>query len=159
MTALNTHSWYMKTKLRRASVFTPRYTMPHCKCVPSGLPSVSVLSSIPIPPLPCHFLCNLSLKLAQEGELTGVIPPSPVEPQPAMIRKSRHRIWLRDVQPYVFCENYRARNQRKGKADAFEIYFVNEEAATRFKQTFGPPPEPINTATESSDNATAASDM
>ncbi|EMR70438.1 hypothetical protein UCREL1_2530 [Eutypa lata UCREL1] len=79
-----------------------------------------------------------------------------IEPQPAMIRKSRHRIWLRDLQPYVFCDRYSARRQRKGKADAFELYFVHEEAATRFKQAIGPP---INTATESSDNVTVESDI
>ncbi|KAK7755583.1 hypothetical protein SLS62_002518 [Diatrype stigma] len=80
-----------------------------------------------------------------------------VEPRAAMIRKSSHRIWLRDVQPYVFCNRYSVRNQRKGKLDAFEIYFIKEPAATRFKKTFGPAPETVHTATES-DNTTGGSD-
>lgn len=41
-------------------------------------------------------------------------------------RRSRHRIWLRDVYPYVFCQKYKKRHQVT-KNGSFEIYFVNEE--------------------------------
>lgn len=43
-----------------------------------------------------------------------------------MRRHSRHRIWLRDVYPYVFCQKYKKRHQIKNNGE-FEIYFVNEE--------------------------------
>ncbi|KAL0936414.1 uncharacterized protein CTRU02_208629 [Colletotrichum truncatum] len=57
-------------------------------------------------------------------------------------RKSRHRIWLKDIQLYVFCHRYRQQNQRKGQAGAFEINFVSDVGATRFRQVFFPEPEP-----------------
>lgn len=50
-------------------------------------------------------------------------------------RHSRHRIWLRDVFPYVFCQKYKKKHQVT-KNGAFEIYFVNEEAADAFEDTF-----------------------
>lgn len=43
-----------------------------------------------------------------------------------MERRSRHRIWLRDLYPYVFCQKYKKKHQMK-KHGEFEIYFVNEE--------------------------------
>jgi len=43
-----------------------------------------------------------------------------------MKRHSRHRIWLRDIYPYVFCQTYKKRHQFT-KNGEFEIYFVNEE--------------------------------
>lgn len=52
-----------------------------------------------------------------------------------MRRHSRHRIWLRDVYPYVFCQKYKKRHQIKNNGE-FEIYFVNEEAADAFEDTF-----------------------
>lgn len=67
-----------------------------------------------------------------------------------LIRRSRHRVWLKDVQLYVFCQRYRQANQRQNKASAFEIYFVSEEASKRFLEVFYPPSEPTVT-TESSD--------
>ncbi|KAH8889487.1 hypothetical protein GQ53DRAFT_216495 [Thozetella sp. PMI_491] len=53
-------------------------------------------------------------------------------------RRSKHRVWLRDVQLYVFCQRYRHENMRQNKSGAFEIYFVSEEGARRFKDVFGP---------------------
>lgn len=72
-----------------------------------------------------------------------------------IMRKSRHKIWVRDIQPYVFCEKYRAQNQRRGKYQGFfELYFVHEQAASRFKELFEPSPEPT-IAASSSDESTA----
>ncbi|KAK5651732.1 hypothetical protein OQA88_11694 [Cercophora sp. LCS_1] len=51
-------------------------------------------------------------------------------------RRSRHRVWLKDIQLYVFCKTYRQENMRQNKSGAFEIYFVSEEGATRFKDVF-----------------------
>ncbi|KAK1828195.1 hypothetical protein QBC39DRAFT_393293 [Podospora conica] len=51
-------------------------------------------------------------------------------------RRSRHRVWLKDVQLYVFCKTYRQENMRQNKSGAFEIYFVSEEGATRFREVF-----------------------
>ena len=41
-------------------------------------------------------------------------------------RRSRHRIWLRDMYPYVFCQDYKKRHQVRSNG-SFEIYFVNAE--------------------------------
>ncbi|KAK1570293.1 uncharacterized protein LY79DRAFT_45895 [Colletotrichum navitas] len=51
-------------------------------------------------------------------------------------RKSPHRVWLKDVQLYVFCKGYRQQNQRKGEAGAFEINFVSESGAAHFLEAF-----------------------
>jgi hypothetical protein len=51
-------------------------------------------------------------------------------------RRSRHRVWLKDVQLYVFCNTYRQENMRQNKSGAFEIQFDREEAAKRFKELF-----------------------
>ena len=42
-------------------------------------------------------------------------------------RRSKHRVWLRNIQLYVFCKNYRQEVQRQNKSNAFEIYFVTEQ--------------------------------
>jgi len=42
-------------------------------------------------------------------------------------RRSRHRVWLKDVQLYVFCNPYRQENMRQNKSGAFEIHFDREE--------------------------------
>ncbi|KAF6836609.1 hypothetical protein CPLU01_03644 [Colletotrichum plurivorum] len=63
-------------------------------------------------------------------------------------RKSRHRVWLKDVQLYVFCHRYRQQNQRKGQAGAFEISFVSDEGAARFKEVFYPNPSAPSTEAE-----------
>lgn len=55
-----------------------------------------------------------------------------------LVRRSRHRIWLKDIKLYVFCQKYREDNMRQNKAGAFEIYFVSDEASQRFKEVFYP---------------------
>ncbi|KAL2128184.1 hypothetical protein VTI74DRAFT_9546 [Chaetomium olivicolor] len=51
-------------------------------------------------------------------------------------RRSRHRVWLKDIQLYVFCNTYKQEHMRQNKSGAFEIYFDREEAAKRFKELF-----------------------
>ncbi|AEO65790.1 uncharacterized protein THITE_2113217 [Thermothielavioides terrestris NRRL 8126] len=51
-------------------------------------------------------------------------------------RRSRRRVWLKDVQLYVFCNTYHQENMRQNKSGAFEILFDKEEAAKRFKELF-----------------------
>jgi hypothetical protein len=41
-----------------------------------------------------------------------------------MFRKSRHKIWIKDLRPYVFCKDYKKRHQIK-KNGEYEIYFVD----------------------------------
>ncbi|KAH6625941.1 hypothetical protein B0J18DRAFT_126054 [Chaetomium sp. MPI-SDFR-AT-0129] len=42
-------------------------------------------------------------------------------------RRSRRRVWLKDIQLYVFCQGYRQENMRQNKSRAFEIWFDREE--------------------------------
>ncbi|KAI1840919.1 hypothetical protein JX265_004635 [Neoarthrinium moseri] len=70
-----------------------------------------------------------------------------------LFRKSRHRVWLRGIRPYVFCEKYRPRHQRR-TAGAFELYFVKEEAANRFLEVFELP-ETASTINDASSQGTA----
>lgn len=51
-------------------------------------------------------------------------------------RRSKHRVWLRNIKLYVFCKNYRQEVQRQNKSNAFEIYFVTEQGASKFKEVF-----------------------
>jgi hypothetical protein len=39
-------------------------------------------------------------------------------------RRSPHRIWLKELKPFVFCGSYRKRNQVQNRGE-YEIYFVN----------------------------------
>ncbi|KAJ3536342.1 hypothetical protein NM208_g6767 [Fusarium decemcellulare] len=55
-------------------------------------------------------------------------------------RVSKTRVHLCDIQVYVFRGEYRQESQRRGNAAAFEIHFVSEEAARRFKGLFAPTP-------------------
>ncbi|KAI8630562.1 hypothetical protein F5Y19DRAFT_474352 [Xylariaceae sp. FL1651] len=81
---------------------------------------------------------------------TAFIPPD--VPEDWLVHKSRHRIWLRELQVYSFCDMYRPHHQRRGKYGAFELQFVYGEAATRFKQLFSPIPEPsVESASEDHD--------
>ncbi|KAL9574746.1 hypothetical protein ACKAV7_001158 [Fusarium commune] len=64
-------------------------------------------------------------------------------------RVSKTRVRLADIQLYVFCQEYRQQNQRINRAGAFEIRFVSEEAAKRFKELFSPALIDESTATES----------
>ncbi|VTT56938.1 unnamed protein product [Fusarium fujikuroi] len=66
-----------------------------------------------------------------------------------MRRVSKTRVRLADIQLYVFCQEYRQQNQRVNRAGAFEIRFVSEEAAKRFKELFSPALIDESTATES----------
>ncbi|KAI1442018.1 hypothetical protein F5Y02DRAFT_430310 [Annulohypoxylon stygium] len=70
---------------------------------------------------------------------TAFIPPNVSSSW--LLRKSKKCIWLRDMQPYVFCEKYRPVNQRRGKFGAFELRFAHSEAATRFQELFASSPE------------------
>ncbi|KAL2168443.1 hypothetical protein VTG60DRAFT_7245 [Thermothelomyces hinnuleus] len=67
-------------------------------------------------------------------------------------RRSRHRVWLKDIQLYVFCNTYRQENMRQNKLGAFEIHFDREEAARRFKELFSI----RSAASETSENEQAA---
>ncbi|KAK4245621.1 hypothetical protein C7999DRAFT_42840 [Corynascus novoguineensis] len=68
-------------------------------------------------------------------------------------RRSRHRVWLKDVQLYVFCNAYRQENMRQNKLGAFEIHFDREEAARRFRELFSI----RSAASETSENEPVAS--
>ncbi|KAF4625426.1 hypothetical protein G7Y89_g12738 [Cudoniella acicularis] len=52
-----------------------------------------------------------------------------------MQRRSSHRIWLKDIYPYVFCGNYKKKRQMR-KHGEFEIYFVDRRAADAFEEVF-----------------------
>ncbi|KAI2463282.1 hypothetical protein F4781DRAFT_132335 [Annulohypoxylon bovei var. microspora] len=70
---------------------------------------------------------------------TAFIPPNVSSSW--LLRKSKRCIWLRDMQPYVFCETYRPMHQRKGRFGAYELRFAHSEAATRFQELFSSSPE------------------
>ncbi|KAM0383775.1 hypothetical protein ACHAPZ_004413 [Fusarium culmorum] len=53
-------------------------------------------------------------------------------------RVSKTRVRLADIHLYVFCQEYRQQNQRINRSGAFEIKFVSEEAAKRFRDIFAP---------------------
>jgi hypothetical protein len=42
-----------------------------------------------------------------------------------MDRRSSHRIWLKDITPYVFCGTYKKKHQMR-KHGEFEIYFTDK---------------------------------
>lgn len=50
-------------------------------------------------------------------------------------RVSQHKVRLSDIQLYVFCQQYRERNQRRGY-NAFQIDFVSDDAAAHFINVF-----------------------
>ncbi|KAF4978101.1 hypothetical protein FZEAL_5491 [Fusarium zealandicum] len=67
-------------------------------------------------------------------------------------RISKKRVRLADVQLYVFCQDYRQQNQRRGSAGAFEICFVSEEAyaaTKRFKDLLSPSSTDTSMTTDS----------
>ncbi|RYC57614.1 hypothetical protein CHU98_g8597 [Xylaria longipes] len=84
--------------------------------------------------------------ISREGPLTrcpvwtAFVPPNP--PDEWLVHKAPHRVWLRDLQVYSFCDEYRPHNQRRGRFGAFQIKFAHATAATRFKQLFNPIPAP-----------------
>ena len=55
-----------------------------------------------------------------------------------VVRKGRRRIHLKDVQLYVFCNDYREEHMRQNKSGAFELIFHSEDAVTHFKRLFDP---------------------
>ncbi|CAJ2513130.1 Uu.00g012490.m01.CDS01 [Anthostomella pinea] len=70
-----------------------------------------------------------------------------------VLRKSRHCVWLRDIQIYTFCDEYRDHHQRKNKLGAFQIRFLQTNGARKFRGLFRPDPEPtvISVEVSSSD--------
>ncbi|KAI0484943.1 hypothetical protein GGR56DRAFT_680862 [Xylariaceae sp. FL0804] len=50
-------------------------------------------------------------------------------------RKSSHKVWLRDLQVFVFCEGYQAQRQRRQRG-AFEIRFKRKQACSEFRALF-----------------------
>ncbi|POS77013.1 hypothetical protein DHEL01_v204590 [Diaporthe helianthi] len=54
--------------------------------------------------------------------------------------KSKHCVWINEIKLYVFCDKYKEANMRRNKVGAFEIHFVSDEAAGRFKEVFCPAP-------------------
>ncbi|KAK7701101.1 hypothetical protein SLS64_010432 [Diaporthe eres] len=57
-----------------------------------------------------------------------------------LTRKSKHCVWINEIKLYVFCDKYKEANMRRNKVGAFEIRFVSDEAAGRFKEVFYPAP-------------------
>ncbi|OAA53790.1 hypothetical protein SPI_09235 [Niveomyces insectorum RCEF 264] len=102
-----------------------------------------------------------------EGEMrqcpvwTAFITNQPRSPN-WLIRKDKLRVWLTDVQLYVFCNDYRQEHMRQNKMGAFELDFLTEEAAQRFTEVFEtPPPTPSvssNPPTDSSLTSSRASE-
>ena len=87
----------------------------------------------------------------------GTLPPNAVEPNPKIRRKSRRRIWLRNLEPFVFNESYRPRSQRRLYGD-FEIQFLHGAAVEHFYAAVRQAPpapsslEPGHTLTDESDD-------
>lgn len=50
---------------------------------------------------------------------------------PQISRRSKHRVWLKGVQIYVFCKRYRQENMRQNKNGAFEICFFTVEGKSK----------------------------
>ncbi|KAI0015880.1 hypothetical protein F4780DRAFT_773223 [Xylariomycetidae sp. FL0641] len=65
---------------------------------------------------------------------TAFLPLEPADDW--LVKKSRKRIWLRNIQIYTFNHDYRERHQRKGRLAAFELSFDKKEDATHFKELF-----------------------
>ena len=84
-----------------------------------------------------HSVCAICLSLPpnrpilSKEELADLLSVNKVTHQSQsptwLSRRSRHRVWLKDVQLYVFCSAYRQENMRQNKSGAFEIYFDQEE--------------------------------
>ncbi len=88
-----------------------------------------------------HYIHN-SLTLCFIYQLTVVRSVPPNVSSSWLIRKTSRRIWLRDIQPYVFFEKYRPAHQRRGRLGAFELAFAHSEAASRFHELFASSPVP-----------------
>ena len=78
----------------------------------------------PPPPLPFIYITSIP---------TNTSPVTHQSASPTwLVQKSNHRVWLRDIQPYVFCQRYRQENMRNARSGAFEIYFVNRNGNVSF---------------------------
>ncbi|KAI0506242.1 hypothetical protein F5B22DRAFT_473345 [Xylaria bambusicola] len=95
--------------------------------------------------------------MTRDGQLrncpvwTAFIPPDP--PEDWLIHKAPHRVWLRNLQVYSFCDEYRPHRQRRGKFGHFQIRFAHATATTRFKQLFNPISDPsVEDASEERDD-------
>ncbi len=115
----------------------------HCQDVLSGQLSVCPVSLDYIYCCPRLFPApsdTLVLLLSAVADIARFqVPPDP--PEDWLLHKSPHRILLRNLQVYSFCDEYRAYRQRT-RFGAFRIRFANAAAATRFKQLFNPIPAP-----------------
>ncbi|KAI1342522.1 hypothetical protein F5Y15DRAFT_413029 [Xylariaceae sp. FL0016] len=92
---------------------------------------------------------------------TAFIPDS--VPDTWFVRKSRCRIWLRDIQIYTLCDDYRAHKQRKGRLGAFELHFRHEKGCNEFRALFKSapdsiPPPTVESAESSEDDASGPND-
>ncbi|KAI1116852.1 hypothetical protein F5Y14DRAFT_35494 [Nemania sp. NC0429] len=94
--------------------------------------------------------------IARDGPLarcpvwTAFVPPD--APEDWLIHKAPHRVWLRDLQVYSFCDEYQPHNQRRSFG-AFQIKFTHVAAATGFKQLFNPIPDAsVEDASENDDD-------
>lgn len=76
--------------------------------------------------------------------------------------QSTHRIRLRDVTPYVFCNEYSADRQRHGRRKLFELNFHQGRGARIFEQLFHPAlpssTDPSETTTSSNTSTTTSSE-
>ncbi|TAQ88521.1 hypothetical protein B7494_g3173 [Chlorociboria aeruginascens] len=61
-----------------------------------------------------------------------------------MVRKGRHRIWLKGLHPYVFCKEYKKRHQQKRHGE-FELDFADEAATDAFVEVFALDSDGIDT--------------
>ncbi|KAK7992667.1 hypothetical protein PG988_001461 [Apiospora saccharicola] len=73
-----------------------------------------------------------------------------------LLRKTSHVVAIRDVNPYVFCNNYRANttDPRQSRFQALELEFTHAQGAKRFKELFEEQVPPSATSSEPSDHDT-----
>ncbi|KAK8068857.1 hypothetical protein PG994_005473 [Apiospora phragmitis] len=70
-----------------------------------------------------------------------------------LLRKTSHVVAIRDVSPYVFCNNYRANttDPRESKFNALELEFTHATGAKRFKELFEEQAPPSGTSSDHDD--------
>ena len=173
MTARVITSLSSRTSTPRAAVCTSCNATASFAIVPSGRLSVCpahllfffffhlyiLPSSVHILPLPSpltfgHYYLPSYISLPQSQSLTTTptneVPPDP--PEDWLIHKAPHKVWLRNLQVYSFCDEYRPHRQRRGRFGHFQIRFAHATATTRFRQLFNPIPEPsVEDASEDRD--------
>ncbi|OAA42620.1 hypothetical protein NOR_04751 [Metarhizium rileyi] len=80
-----------------------------------------------------------------DGELrqcpvwTAFVTEQPKLPNWLTRNPAKRKVWLSDIQLFVFCKQYREENQHKGPAGQFQIHFAEEGAAESFEAIFYPP--------------------